>query len=104
MENIKATNPKGVIGQTKIPFHLWPATATLLGALGMMDGAGKYGRSNYRAAPVLASVYLSAGLRHQISWFEGENVAPDSRLHHLGHALCCLAILVDAEAHGTLID
>jgi hypothetical protein len=100
----KNPNPKDSIGSSKIPMHLWPETATIYGALGLLDGALKYGRSNFRAAPVRASIYYDAAKRHLNAWFEGRPADPDSGLPDLAHALACLAILVDAEAAGTLID
>lgn len=100
----KPTNPKDAIGSNKLPVHLWPETATLLGSLAFMDGALKYGRSNFRAIGVRSSIYYDAARRHLAAWFEGEDVDPDSGVPHLGHALACIAILVDAEAAGKLND
>lgn len=100
----KPTNPKDAIGSDKLPLHLWPSTATALGCLGLLDGALKYGRSNFRAIGVRASIYYDAARRHLDAWFEGENTDPDSGLPHHAHALACLAILVDAEAVGKLTD
>jgi Domain of unknown function (DUF5664) len=101
---VKPTNPKDLIGSDKLPLHLWPETATILGSLGLLDGALKYGRSNYRAVGIRASIYFDATRRHLNAWFEGEEPDPDSGLPHLAHALACLAILVDAEATGKLND
>lgn len=100
----KPTNPKDAIGCDKLPLHLWPETATVLGSLGLMDGALKYGRSNWRAAGVRASIYVDAIRRHLGRWFEGENLDPDSNLPHMAHVLACAAILVDAQAAGKLND
>lgn len=100
----KPSNPKDNVGSTKLPFHLWPETATALGCLGLLDGELKYGRSNFRAVGVRASVYVDACRRHLAAWFEGETSDPDSGVPHLGHALACLAILVEAEAAGNLND
>lgn len=100
----KPTNPKDIIGSDKLPIHLWPATATALGCLGLLDGALKYGRANFRAVGVRATIYVDACLRHVYKFFEGENSDPDSGLPHLAHALACLAILVDADAAGKLND
>ena len=100
----KPSNPKDIIGSDKIPFHLWPETATALGALGLLDGALKYGRANFRVIGVRASIYYDALRRHMNKWFEGEETDPDSGLPHLAHALACLAILVDAQAAGKLND
>jgi hypothetical protein len=100
----KPTNPKDAIGSDKLPLHLWPETATALGCLGLLDGACKYGRANFRAIGVRASIYVDAVKRHVNAWNEGEEVDPDSGLPHLAHALACLAIIVDAEAAGKLND
>lgn len=97
-------NPKDAIATNKIPMHLWPTTATAMGAIGLLDGYYKYGRSNWREAGVRASVYVSACQRHLNAWFEGEDSDSDSGLPHLGHALACLAILVDAQAANKLTD
>ena len=98
------SNPKDILGTNKIPKHLWPSIASDLGALALLDGAEKYGRSNWRAAAVRASIYYDALNRHMDKWFEGENIDADSGLPHLAHALACLGLLVDAITVGTLID
>ncbi|CAM3214633.1 dATP/dGTP diphosphohydrolase domain-containing protein [Pseudomonas fluorescens] len=104
MSELKPSNPKDLIGSGKLPLHLWPVTATALGSLGLLDGMLKYGRSNFRAVGIRASIYYDAASRHLNAWFEGEAVDPDSGLPHLAHALACLAIIVDAEAAGKLND
>lgn len=98
------TNPKDAIGSAKLPLHLWPVSATAYGSLALLDGASKYGRNNWRATPVRASVYVAAALRHLAAYAEGQDRCPASKLPHLGHALACLAILADAGAAGTLVD
>jgi hypothetical protein len=100
----KNSNPKDGIGSTKLPLHLWPKTATALGCMGLLDGAAKYGRSNFRAIGVRASIYVDAAERHLAKWFEGEDLDPDSGLPHLSHALASIAIIVDAQAAGKLND
>lgn len=100
----KATNPKDAIGATKMPLHLWPTTATAHGCLALLDGACKYGRSNFRQVGVRASIYVDAAKRHLDAWFEGEETASDSGVHHLGHALACIAVILDAQEAGKLND
>jgi hypothetical protein len=100
----KPSNPKDAIGSNKLPLHLWPETATATGCLAFMEGALKYGRSNFREIGVRASIYIDALHRHANAWFEGEDCDPDSGLPHLSHALACLAIIVDAQAAGKLHD
>ena len=100
----KATNPKDMIGSDKLPLHLWPMTATAMGSLALLEGALKYGRSNWRVAGVRVTIYVDALFRHIGAYFEGEDIDPDSGMPHLAHALACLAILVDADAAGKLVD
>lgn len=104
MSETKLTNPKEAIGSDKLPIHLWPASATVMGSLGLLDGMLKYGRANWRDTGVRASIYADAVQRHVGAWFEGEELDPDSGLPHLAHALACLAIIVDADAAGKLND
>jgi hypothetical protein len=100
----KPTNPKDAIGANKLPLHLWPTTATALGSIAMLNGMLKYGRSNFRAVGVRASIYYDAAMRHLNAWFEGEELDPDDGVPHLGAALACIAIIVDAGAAGKLTD
>lgn len=97
-------NPKDAIGGDKLPLHLFPTTARALGCLALLDGALKYGRSNYRAVGVRSSIYYDAACRHLDKWFEGQDSDVDSGVHHLGHAIACIAILIDANACGKLND
>jgi hypothetical protein len=96
-------NPKDIIGSGKIPLHLWPTTATAMGCIALLNGALKYGRSNWREVGVKASIYVDACQRHLAAWFEGEE-ADEEGVPHLSSALACLAILVDCEAAGLLKD
>lgn len=103
-DNLKNTNPKDLIGSDKLPIHLFPMTAVLFGAVALLDGALKYGRTNWREAGVRASIYYDACMRHLSRWFEGEDLDPDSGIHHLAHAIACIAILIDALEADNLKD
>lgn len=104
MVSTKPTNPKDAIGSNKIPYHLWPDTATIYGSMAFLYGAVQYGRMNYRAIGVRASIYYDACKRHLDKWFAGEDLDGDSGLPHLAHALACIAILIDAKECGKLND
>jgi hypothetical protein len=104
MTDPKATNPKDAIGDTKMPLHLVPPTATAYAALAHLDGALKYGQWNWRKAGVRSSVYIAAAARHLECYFNGEDIDPDSGVPNLGHALACINIVIDAEACGKLTD
>lgn len=102
---VKDTNPKTVYGKAKPAVSLIPAPALLHMAAAFADGASKYGPANWRIDPVSTSTYVDAAYRHIMAYFDGrETSAEDSGVHHLGHAAACLAILLDAEAQGTLVD
>lgn len=100
----QTANPKDLIGNTKVAISRFPVIGTIMGAHAMMDGAEKYGPYNWREKNVVAHIYVDAAMRHWMDWFEGQETASDSGVHHLGHAIACAAILLDAQAHGNLID
>jgi hypothetical protein len=98
------TNPKTLIGVKKVSLSCVPPSSLIELARAMMNGASKYGKMNYRDSSVEASIYVDAAFRHILSWYDGEQNAEDSGVHHLGHAMASLAILIDAAEQGTLID
>lgn len=101
---MKDINPKDAIAADKMPLHLWPESATILGCLALLDGASKYGRANWRGTEVLWSVYFSAARRHMLKMICGEDADEDSGLPHEAHILACWAIILDARVAGTLVD
>lgn len=101
---VKSTNPKDWQGFKKVPFHLFPMTALAVGAIQFLDGGGKYGRENYRKEKVRASIYTDAAQRHLLEWFHGQDRTDDTKLRHLGGALASIAILIDAQVNGNLVD
>ena len=102
--NYPDNNPKTVMGVQKVPLHLVPPSATHYLALAFKDGAAKYGPYNWRDKTVSSSVYVSAAKRHLDAWWDGEEVSSDAKVHHLAHALACLAIILDAQSVGKLND
>lgn len=97
------TNPKDAAGRAKLPLHLWPASATAFGAIGLYEGMLKYGRLNWRGTEVASSVYVAALMRHVNAWMECEDLTAEGT-PHLCNALASLAIIVDALVNGTLVD
>lgn len=97
-------NPKDLVGVKKPPLHLVPTALNLYAAQAMRNGAAKYGPFNWRTKPIIASVYVSAALRHLNAWFDGEQVADDSKVEHLAHCVASLAILIDAIECGNVVD
>lgn len=103
-QNTKDTNPKDLVGQTKLQTWLVPPSAKIALAEALTDGANKYGPFNWREKGVRATVYIAAAERHVMSYLDGEDLAEDSGVHHLAHAMACFAILLDAIAQGNIVD
>jgi hypothetical protein len=101
---MESTNPKDLIGIKKPRLSLVSPASILYEALAMTNGAVKYGAFNWRDKKVQADIYVDACLRHLYSWYDGEELAQDSKVHHLAHAKACLGIIIDAMETGNLID
>ena len=97
-------NPKDLVGRNKVSISTIPSVALLHLAHAMMNGAAKYGSYNWREKDVAATVYFDAAIRHWLAWLDGEENAPDSGIHHLGHAMACGAIILDAQSTDHMID
>jgi len=97
-------NPKDTIGSKKPAMSVIPAGVLFDLGLAMMEGAAKYGRHNYRVAPVRSSVYYDAAMGHLMDWWEGDDIDQESGLSHVTKAMASLAVLRDAMLQGKLID
>lgn len=100
----KDTNPKDAIGSLKLPLHLVPDSLKAYAALAFLEGATKYGASNWRVAGVRASIYKSALERHLAKWWNGEWADPKTGVPHLASVLACAGIILDAGLVGKLTD
>lgn len=100
----KPSNPKDAIGIRKAPMSTVPANVLAEIGVAMLEGTAKYGRHNYRAVGVRASVYYDALMRHMMSWWEGEGTDPDSGVSHITKALACLVVLRDSMFQGNWED
>ena len=100
----KETNPKDSVGIKKVPFSTIPTQVIAEVGVAMLEGARKYGRSNYRVVGIKASVYYDAALRHLMAYWEGENIDPDSGLSHVTKAIATLFVLRDAMLNDKCDD
>ena len=103
-DTTKDTNPKDAIGSSKTPVSTVPTRVIGEVGLAMLEGAAKYGRHNYRAAGVRASVYYDAVFRHLGAWWEGQDTDPDSGLSHVTKAIAGLMVLRDSMMQGNWQD
>ena len=104
MSEMKLTNPKDIIGIRKAPMSTVSAAVMAEVGVGMLEGALKYGRHNYRVAGVRASVYYDGTMRHLMDWWEGEDIDPDSGMSHITKAITSLFVLRDAMIQGKMTD
>lgn len=72
----------------------------------LRHGGSKYGRRNYAVldTEISFNVYLAAIHRHLNALKRGEDVAPDTGLHHLAHIGANVHVVLAAIEAGTLVD
>lgn len=102
--NTKNTNPKDAVGIKKVPMSCIPAPVLAEVGLGLMEGARKYGRHNYRVAGARASVYYDAAMRHLMDYWEGTDIDPDSGINHISKAIATLMVMRDCQMNNMLTD
>lgn len=101
----KPSNPKDSVGVKKWrQFFAVPQRVLWEIGVGLLEGAMKYGRFNYRVAGVQASIYIDAAKGHISAWEEGEDIDPDSQLSHITKAICSLIVLRDGMIEGNFTD
>ena len=101
---VKETNPKDIIGMKNAPMSTLSCAVLYEMGLGMLEGARKYGRHNYRVMGCSATVYYDAAMGHLMDWFEGEDVDPDSGMNHVTKAMTALATLRDSMLMENWLD
>lgn len=85
--------------EAKLPFDLLSPLALEATAQVLQFGAKKYEPYNW-AKGIKYSRVFSALCRHLWAWWRGEDADPETRLHHLAHAMCCLMFLLHYELVG----
>jgi hypothetical protein len=97
-------NPKDLVGAKKAPLALVPVAGAIFSAPAHANGAGKYGPFNWRNQPVQLMTYIEAVQRHLAAFVDGQDLAEDTGIHHVAHAIAGLNIIADAMGLGNLID
>jgi hypothetical protein len=101
-ENPKETRQREE-GKAPMEYMVWKPLEQVARAL--KSGADKYGVRNWRQCPIKAGTYGAAIHRHcQQEWLEGVDKDKDTGLHPLAHVIASCLIIMDADAHGCLID
>lgn len=81
----------------KPPWDLLPWRATEEVVRVLEFGARKYAPDNWRKVPDSRRRYFAAAMRHLLAWWGGERNDPETNLHHLAHAECCLKFILEME-------
>jgi hypothetical protein len=81
----------------KLEYGLLPALALEETVKVLTFGAQKYERDNWQKVPDAKRRYFDALQRHVWAWKQGEQIDPESGIHHLAHAMCCLMFLYEHD-------
>jgi len=80
---------------SKLEYGLLPPLALKATVDILTFGAVKYERDNWKIVPDAKRRYFDALQRHLWAWKEGEYIDPESRKHHLAHAMACLMFVYE---------
>jgi hypothetical protein len=83
-------------------YGLLPPLAMKATAEVLTFGAEKYEPDNWKHVPESKTRYFDALERHVWAWKMGEQTDPESGMHHLAHALCCLMFLYEHDVKYSL--
>ena len=86
----------------KLEYGLIPPLAQQEMVRVLTFGAQKYERDNWKRVPDSKRRYFDAMERHIWAWKMGEKIDPESGIHHLAHAMCCLSFLFEHDVKYSL--
>jgi len=81
----------------KLEYGLLPPLALEEVVKVLTFGAQKYERDNWQKVSDAKRRYFDALQRHIWAWKKGEQIDPESGIHHLAHAMCCLMFLFEHD-------
>ncbi|MBL4763465.1 MAG: hypothetical protein JKY93_12310 [Gammaproteobacteria bacterium] len=97
-------NPKKKFGAAKVGVSNIPIPVMREVGAAMNEGADKYGAYNWRESEIDAETYFNSTRRHLDDWWDGEDIDPDSGIHHVSKAISSLMVLRDSMLAGTFED
>lgn len=98
MANKKEPDGRKFDGE-KLRYDLIPPYAQQAMVEVLTFGARKYAPDNWQLVPEAKRRYFAALERHLWAWKMGEKLDPESGIHHLAHAMCCLAFLYEHDVN-----
>ena len=97
-------NPKDRAGSAKPNLSILPFAPLYEAIPAIYEGRRKYGVWNWRREQISETIYADAAIRHLMQFISGEDIDPDSGVHHISKAIAGLLVVRDAMIHGTSID
>ncbi len=91
-EKVGSKHDQGKPLYNLIPVH---AEAELVDVLTF--GATKYAPNQWRNVPDATERYTAAAMRHMAAYRMGDTHDEESGKHHLAHAMCCLAFIIELD-------
>lgn len=89
----------------KVPLDLVPPEALEIMAMAFKDGADKYGPRDWEHTHQWSvRERLAAIQRHVSSYSLGQDIAPDSGLHHMSHVMADAAMIYTAYVREMYVD
>ena len=85
-------DPSSKYDKKKLRLDLIPVSTFKSLSAVLTYGADQYTDRNWEKGLSWSRVYAAA-LRHLLSFWGGEDIDPESSLHHLDHAMCNIAFL-----------
>lgn len=86
-------------GKLRVDLVVPSAIKAIAEVLGKAAESGKYEQNNWRKGIAYSRIYANI-IRHLLAWYEGQDLDTESGLHHLKHALCRTAMLVEFIESG----
>jgi len=86
--------------QEKLRWDLLPVGTVTQIIKVLMFGSAKYSDNNWKKVDMLKQRYYNALMRHINAWWEGEKLDPETNMHHLAHAGCCILFLIWGDDNG----
>ena len=100
-EEVKASQKATTGGRKfdggKLQYGLLPPLALAETVKVLTFGAEKYEPDNWKFVPDSKRRYFDALQRHLWAYKAGEQMDPESGIHHLAHAMCCLMFLYEHD-------
>ena len=101
LEEVKASQKATAGGRKfdggKLQYGLLPPLALAETVKVLTFGAEKYEPDNWKLVPDSKRRYFDALQRHLWAFKSGEQLDPESGIHHLAHAMCCLMFLYEHD-------